>query len=69
MVNAAAVALKLDWRGWLVGMLGAVISGAASAGAGLSVGLGLKKMGILASVSAIVSLAKYLQLQPSPAKD
>jgi hypothetical protein len=82
MVTAFSTAQKLDWAGWLLGIGGAAISGGSSAiGGGFGsiiadpehfnvVQGGFKHvlvvMGIAFSVSAIISLAKFLQTHPVP---
>lgn len=74
-VNAITVASKLDWGGWVKGLIGAVISGGAGAvGSGISVTVldkthdinTLEVMGLTFLVSGAVSLAKYLQQHPVP---
>lgn len=76
-----SVASKLNWSGWLLGILGAVISGGAGA-VGASIGTivvdpahfnlsgglldVLKVAGTAFVISGIISLAKYLQTQPVP---
>lgn len=51
---------------WLIGAANALISGAASAvGAGF-VGVGFKKAVLIAGVSAVVSLAKWVMQHPVP---
>ncbi len=75
---------NLDWDGWLLGIMGAIISGGAGS---ISSGFGsilidpkdfnvlqggvkhvLALMGIVFVFSAIISLAKFLQTQPVPNK-
>lgn len=75
------VASKLDWKGWLLGIWSSAISAAAGAiAAGLgpmitdptdfNLGTGLHhtlfSVGIGAAVTGIVSIAKYLQMHPTP---
>lgn len=69
------VAGKLDWGGWIRGVIGAVISGgAASIASGISVTAldkshdinTLEVMGLTFLVSGVVSLAKYLEQHPLP---
>ena len=69
MVNAVSAAQNLDWRGWLVGAFGALISGAAVTLSGWGFGVAPKAIAGMAGISAVVSLAKYLQTQPLPAKE
>lgn len=69
------VATKLDWSGWLRGAIGALISGGASS---ISAGFGatildpmhdiniFHLMGLTFVSSGIVSLAKFLQTEPTP---
>lgn len=69
------VASKLDWSGWIRGVIGALVSGGASsisagfattiADPGHDVSL-LKLMGITFLFSGVVSMAKFLQTQPVP---
>lgn len=81
MVQALSTAKALDWRGWLLGIMGAVVSGGAGAvgsGAGevlldpghAAAAGGMKHvlalMGMTFLVSAAISLAKYLQTKPVP---
>lgn len=70
-----AVAGKLDWGGWIKGLVGAIISGgAASVGSGISVTMldkahdinTLEVMGVTFLISGAVSLAKFLQQHPIP---
>jgi hypothetical protein len=82
MMNAVTTARRLDWEGWFLGIMSAVISGFAGvlgSGIGVSVadpehfnftGTGLHHL-ILATViaggvSSAVSLGKFLQTQPVP---
>lgn len=80
-MQAITVASKLDWSGWFRGLVGAFVSGGAGAVGGgvgaitldpmkfnLEDGMGatFKLMGIAFAISAIVSLAKYLQTHPTP---
>jgi hypothetical protein len=70
-----ATVSRLDWKGWLNGVVGAFISGGAVAistafaapladpGRDLNV---LKLTSITALISAVVSLAKYLVQHPTP---
>lgn len=72
------VAGKLDWSGWLKGIVGAFVSGGAGAiGAGVgAVSMdpshdlaGLRLLGLIGIAfltSGIISLAKFLQLHPVP---
>jgi hypothetical protein len=74
-VNMVATVARLDWRGWLNGVIGAFVSGGAVAistalaapladpGHDLNV---LKLTSITALISAIVSLAKFLVQHPTP---
>lgn len=71
-------ATKLDWSGWLRGLIGATISGGAAAIASGVAASQLDKshdinvlalMGYTALISAIISLAKYLQTSPVPAEE
>lgn len=73
---------KLDWSGWILGLIGAVVSGGAGAvGASLGTivvdpmnfnlhGHGLidvlEVAGVSFTISAITSLAKFLQTHPTP---
>jgi hypothetical protein len=82
MLTMIATGKKLDWGGWGLGIMGALISGGASA---LGSGVGsnvvdpehfnvlqggfhhmLALMGVSFIVSAIFSLGKYLQTHPVP---
>jgi hypothetical protein len=78
------VASRLDWPGWLLGGMGAFISGGAgaiSAGFGtmlvdpdhFNLGSGahhlFEVMGITFLFSAVISLAKYLQMHPTPEQE
>lgn len=72
MLNSAS---KLDWSGWLRGLIGAAISGGAGAvSSGFSVQMLDKAhdinvfevMAITFLFSAAISLAKYLQTSPVP---
>lgn len=75
------VAGGLDWGGWLRGVIGSIISGGAAAAGGslgtivvdpmhfnLNGGLAdvLKVAGVAFTISALVSLAKFLQTNPIP---
>lgn len=82
MLAALRTAANLDWSGWLLGIWGATISGGAgaiSSGFGtmivdpdhFNIGQGglhrvLYVMGVTFGFSAVISLAKYLQLHPTP---
>jgi hypothetical protein len=70
-------ASKLDWTGWVRGVVGAAVSGgAASIGSGFAAmkidpahDLNIfALMGWTFLFSAIISLAKFLQLTPVPAE-
>lgn len=80
-MQALTVMGRLDWSGWWRGLIGAFVSGGAGAIGGatggimldpakfnLDVGLGMtfKLMGVAFIISAVVSLAKFLQLHPTP---
>ncbi len=77
-MNALAVASKLDWSGWVRGVVGALISGGAGA---VAAGFGaqmadpahdisiFKVMGFTFIISGVVSLAKYLQTTPVPSAE
>lgn len=74
-MQALSTARRMDWRGWIRGVAGSFVSGAAGAigtyaglEAVLDVGLSqtLEIMGITALVSAIISMGKYLQTKPLP---
>ncbi len=82
MLTAVSTAKRLDWGGWFVGIMGAIISGGA-AGIGGAVGpsyvdpghFNLTKGGfhhmmectsICFIISAVISLAKFLQTHPTP---
>lgn len=85
MMNAIATASKLDWKGWLLGIAGAFISGGAGtigAFVGVSFADGsdpdhfiaqghhmLEVMAITFLTSAIISLAKFLQTHPVPSDE
>lgn len=74
------VASRLDWAGWLRGLVGAFVSGGAAAiggGTGVSLvdpdhfnvshpGHLIEVMGIAFLTSAVISLGKYLQTHPIP---
>jgi hypothetical protein len=75
MLAAVANVQRLDWSGWLRGIIGAIISGGAgSITAGGAVTFAdpshdisiFKVMWITFLGSGIISLAKYLQTQPIP---
>lgn len=86
MITMVSTAKKLNWSGWLLGIVGAIISGGAGAVAS-GVGVGyvdpehfnaitssglrhlLSVMGICFVVSALVSLAKFLQSHPVPSPE
>jgi hypothetical protein len=68
-------ATKLDWNGWLRGIIGAFISGGAGAiGSGVAGNILDKQhdmniialMGWTFLVSGVFSLAKFLQVTPTP---
>lgn len=70
-----STATKLDWGGWLRGVIGALVSGGAGAvSAGFAVNMLdkahdinlFKAMALTFAGSGIVSLAKYLQITPTP---
>src|SRR6185437_15035580 len=81
MVTMISTAQKLDVRGWILGGIGALISGGAGA---IGVGFGtvvvdpehfnlntglihlMEVMGVTFLISGIVSMAKYLQIHPVP---
>ena len=75
-MQAITVASKLKWKQWWIGIMGAIISGAAGATgalAGVDIAITgatasqkLTAMGIAALFSAIVSLGKWLQTHPVP---
>lgn len=80
-MQALSTAVKLDWSGWVRGVVGAFVSGGAGAIGGatgatmldpmtfnLNTGLGvtMKLMGVAFLISGIVSLAKFLQTSPVP---
>lgn len=82
-MNAIVAAQRLDWRGWFLGIMGAIISGGAGAIGGatgtmvldpatFNIHRGVHKifeaMAISFGFSAITSLAKYLKTQPIPAE-
>jgi len=78
-MSIATAVTTMDWRGWLRGLIGAAISGGASA---IATGLVVPVMdpdhwsfqagklyGLVATVfcvSAVVSIAKFLQASPLP---
>lgn len=77
MINAVSTAKQfgLDWKPWLRGAVGACVSGgAASIASGFAANIAdpahdisiFKVMWITFAVSAIISLAKYLQMNPVP---
>jgi hypothetical protein len=82
MLTMIATGKKLDWDGWFLGIMGAIISGGAGAvGSGFGSMLvdpehfnvmqgGFKHMAVLMGAtfvfSAVVSLAKFLQASPVP---
>jgi hypothetical protein len=82
MINAVTTMSRLDWSGWWLGIMGALVSGGAgaiSSGVGVTVvdgqdpdhfilkgGHMIEVMAICFLVSAIISLAKWLQLHPIP---
>ena len=81
MVTALNTAAKLDWSGWIRGIVGAIVSGGAGAvSSGLSVNIidpehfgitsGLSHLLAVVTttfcVSALISLAKWLQTHPVP---
>jgi hypothetical protein len=53
-------------KGWLIGALNALISGAAAAVGSLAAGLTLKQGAIVVAVSAGTSLAKWMLQHPLP---
>jgi hypothetical protein len=68
-------ASKLDWDGWMRGVIGALVSGGAgSIASGFAVNFAdpahdvsvLKVMGITFLISGVVSMAKFLQVTPVP---
>jgi len=76
-----STAKKLDWRGWMLGIMGAIISGGAGAlGSGLGTSVVdpkdfnltagfshvLEVMATSFAISAAFSLAKFLQTHPIP---
>ena len=61
-----ATTMKWNWDGWLMGIMGATISGAATGLTALSIGVDWKKSLLLLGVSVLISLGKYLQLKPTP---
>lgn len=82
MLTAIGTAQRLDWKGWLLGITSAFVSGGAGAVSAL-VGISyvggqdpdgfimqgrhmLAVAGICFIFSAVVSLAKYLQIHPVP---
>ena len=80
-MQAITVATRLDWSGWLLGIMGAVVSGfggVIGSGLGVSVidpkdfnfanGLGhLVEVTVISGlISAAVSLGKFLQTHPTP---
>jgi hypothetical protein len=76
MVNAVTTAQRLDWAGWLRGAIGALISGgAASVSSGVAANMLDKQhdlnilalMGTTFVISGVVSLMKFLQMEPVPA--
>ncbi len=76
-MQALTVAGKLDWTGWLRGIVGAFISGGAGAiGAGvaamhLDTMHDLNVIHLMAwtfVVSGLISLAKFLQTSPTPSE-
>jgi hypothetical protein len=82
MLTMVATGKRLDWDSWLLGIWGAVISGGAGAVASgfgtmvvdpdhfnvLQGGFKhmLVVMGVVFAFSALISLAKFLQLTPVP---
>lgn len=81
-MQLVTTASSLDWSGWLLGLIGAFISGGSGA-VGASIGAivvdpntfnlhghglvdVLEVAGTAFVISAVVSLAKYLQLHPTP---
>ncbi len=80
-MQAITVAKSLDWKGWFIGIMGALVSGFAGViGSGLGVtitapqdfnfhaGLShlLEVTLISAGISSAVSLGKFLQSHPTP---
>jgi hypothetical protein len=75
MIAAVANATRLDWSGWIRGIIGALISGGAGS---IASGFGakiadpghdinvFKLMAITFAISGVVSLAKFLQTEPVP---
>jgi hypothetical protein len=80
MIKAFLNVQNLDWSGWILGVVGAAISGGAGA---VASGFGtmivdpqhfnlqnptelFKVMAVVFGFSAIISLAKYLQTTPVP---
>jgi hypothetical protein len=82
MINAVTTATTLDWKGWALGIMGALISGGAGAiASGTAITIVdaqdpdhfvmqgnhmIEAMAITFVISAVVSLAKYLQSHPVP---
>jgi hypothetical protein len=82
MITTIQTATRLDWSGWLLGIMGAIISGGAAAIGGgtgavmidsqtFNIGNGgtahlLQLMAVSFVISALVSLAKFLQTNPVP---
>ena len=64
VTNAAT--MKWNWKGWWMGILGAVISGLANGLTALAIGISWQKALILMGVSAAVSLGKFLQTHSTP---
>jgi hypothetical protein len=84
-ITAISVAQSLDWKGWLLGLWGAFISGGAAAvGGGFGTMVidpehfnilqgGLRHLGLVMAVcfafSGAISLMKFLQLHPVPSAE
>ncbi len=76
-MNALAVASKLDWSGWVRGVVGAAALGAGAVAAGFGAQMAdpahdisiFKVMGFTFIISGVVSLAKYLQTTPVPSAE
>lgn len=82
MITAVKTAQSLDWKGWILGFVGAFVSGGAGA-VGALIGVSyvdgqdpdhfimqghrmIELVGIVFLFSGIVSLAKFLQTHPVP---
>jgi hypothetical protein len=53
-------------KSWLIGVANALVSGAASGVAGLTLGIGVEKSLIILAASAGVSLSKWILQHPIP---